>query len=109
MVPLILSLLLAASPSNANDWTTEFERANGLRTGTYDQTIAYCRRLDQASKWIRYESFGNSGEGRDLPLLVVDKDGDFTAERAHKHGKAIVLVQAGIHAGGSTARTPASS
>ena len=99
MVPLILSLMLAASSSAAKDWTTEFERSNGLRTGTYDETIEYCRRLDQASKWIRFESFGKSGEGRDLPLLIVDKDGDFTAERAHKHGKAIVLVQAGIHSG----------
>lgn len=99
MVPLILSLMLAASPSAAKEWTTEFERSNGLRTATYDETIAYCRRLDQASKWIRFESFGKSGEGRDLPLLIVDKDGDFTAERAHQHGKAIVLVQAGIHSG----------
>ncbi len=99
MVPLILTLMLVASPSKTQDWTTEFERSNGLRTGSYDETIAYCRRLDQASKWIHFESFGKSGEGRDLPLLIVDKDGDFTAERAHKHGKAIVLVQAGIHSG----------
>jgi murein tripeptide amidase MpaA len=81
------------------DWTTEFERSNGRRTSTYTETAAYCERLDKASKWIRYESFGRSGEGRPLPALIVDKDGDFSAERAHKHGKAIVFVQAGIHAG----------
>ena len=82
-----------------SDWTTEFERTRGERTFTYDETIDYCRRLDRASKWIRYQSFGKSGEGRDLPLLIVDKNGDSSAERAHRRGKAIVLVQAGIHSG----------
>ncbi|HXV14493.1 MAG TPA: M14 family metallopeptidase, partial [Candidatus Krumholzibacteria bacterium] len=97
MVPILIPLLLMASP--ADDWSTEFERTGGRLTSTYAQTIEYCRRLDKASKWIRFESFGKSGEGRDLPLLIVDKNGDFSAERAHKRGKAIVFVQAGIHSG----------
>jgi hypothetical protein len=99
MLPSLLQMCLLVSSLAATDWTTEFERSNGRLTSTYDQTIEYCRRLDKASKWIRFESFGKSGEGRDLPLLIVDKDGDFSAERAHQHGKAIVLVQAGIHSG----------
>ena len=102
MVALVCLLLLATgvdARAGTNDWTTEFERSDGRRTFTYDETIEYCRRLDRASKWIRYESFGKSGEGRDLPLLIVDKNGDASAERAHKRGKAIVLVQAGIHSG----------
>lgn len=95
---LLPALLLAASPSSA-DWTTEFERTNGRRTFTYDETIEFCRRLDKASKWVRYQSFGKSGEGRDLPVLIVDRNGDFSAEKVHKRGKAIVFVQAGIHSG----------
>lgn len=99
MPALVLPSILFALAGGTIDWTTEFERSNGLRTSNYAETIEYCERLDDASKWIRYESFGESGEGRALPLLIVDKDGDFSAERAHKHGKAIVWVQAGIHAG----------
>lgn len=99
MHTILLPLVLLTASANTTDWTTAYERSNGRLTFTYDETVDYCRRLDKASKWIRYESFGKSGEGRDLPLLIVDKHGDFTAERAHKRGKAIVLVQAGIHSG----------
>lgn len=99
MHTLLLPLLLLAANPGETDWTTAYERSSGRLTSTYDETIDYCRRLDKASKWIRYESFGKSGEGRDLPLLIVDKHGDFSAERAHKRGKAVVLVQAGIHSG----------
>lgn len=100
---LCLSIGFGGMASTAHagdpDWTTAYERTAGKRTFTYHETVDYCRRLDRASKWIRYASFGKSGEGRDLPLLIVDKNGDFSAERAHKRGKAIVLVQAGIHSG----------
>jgi hypothetical protein len=99
MNALLTTALLFSIAAGADDWTTEFERSDGRRTSTYAETISYCQRLDKASKWIRYESFGKSGEGRELPVLIVDKDGDFSAERAHKRGKAIVFVQAGIHAG----------
>ena len=99
MHTILLPLVLLTASASTNDWTTAYERSNGRLTFTYDETVDYCRRLDKASKWIRYESFGKSGEGRDLPLLIVDKHGDFTAERAHKRGKAVVLVQAGIHSG----------
>jgi hypothetical protein len=44
-------------------------------------------------------SFGTSGEGRDLTLVVASKDRAFDAASAARTGKAIVLLQAGIHAG----------
>jgi hypothetical protein len=99
MNALFLPAMLFSLAAASSDWTTEFERSNGRRTLTYAETVSYCQRLDKASKWIRYESFGQSGEGRALPVLIVDKDGDFSAEKTHKRGKAIVFVQAGIHSG----------
>src|SRR5256714_9604970 len=46
-------------------------------------------------------TFGRSGEGRDLPLLVAASGGTFTPDAARRAGKAVVLIQACIHAGES--------
>ncbi len=80
-------------------WQTVAEKTNYTKTLTYDETVAYCRRLDAASNLIVYKTYGKSGEGRDMPLLIAASGGAFTPELARKQGKAVVLVQAGIHAG----------
>jgi hypothetical protein len=96
-----LTALLWILPSAlaAQGWETVFERSGGELTPSYDETIAYCRRLDSASAWVRYSSFGRSPQGRDLPLLVLAKDETFTPEAAARTAKVVVLVQSGIHAG----------
>ncbi len=81
------------------EWQTHAEKTDYRETPRYDDTIAYARRLDQASPLIRYESFGKSGEGRDLPLVVAAEDGTFTPEAAERAGKPVILIQACIHSG----------
>ena len=44
-------------------------------------------------------SFGASPEGRELPLVILSKDGVKTPEEARATGRPIVLVINGIHAG----------
>jgi len=92
------------SQSEANnipaEWQTGAERTNYARTDNYDDSVAYAKRLAAASKGlVRYESYGVSGEGRELPLLIAAEDKAFTPEAARKQGKAVILLQAGIHAG----------
>ncbi|MGI8734370.1 MAG: M14 family metallopeptidase [Pyrinomonadaceae bacterium] len=82
-----------------SDWQTYAEQTNYRETARYDDTVAYARRLAAASPLIRYESFGKSGEGRDLPLLIASAGESFTPEGAHTSGKPVVLIQACIHAG----------
>ena len=53
----------------------------------------------QASPLIKYQSFGKSGEGRDLPLLIASEDDAFSPEAAHTARKPVILIQACIHAG----------
>ena len=48
---------------------------------------------------IHYSSFGESPEGRELPLLIADKDKLTNPELIKKTGRAILLIQACIHAG----------
>jgi murein tripeptide amidase MpaA len=86
----------------AKDWRTDYEKSGMKATPRYDETIAYCKRLDKASPWIRYTTFGKSPQGRDLPLVIASKRGVFAAweaERARKNGDVVVLIEAGIHAG----------
>ncbi|MET0753429.1 MAG: M14 family metallopeptidase [Pyrinomonadaceae bacterium] len=81
------------------EWQTLAEQTDYQRSWNYADTIAFAQKLAKASALIEYKSFGKSGEGRDLPLLIVSNDKAFTPEKAKKSGKAIVFIQAGIHSG----------
>jgi murein tripeptide amidase MpaA len=81
------------------EWQTLAEQTGYQKTWTYAETIAFAQKLDKASDQIVYKSFGKSGEGRDMPLLIVSNDKDLTPEKAKKSGKAIVFIQGGIHSG----------
>ncbi|HYJ92421.1 MAG TPA: M14 family zinc carboxypeptidase, partial [Pyrinomonadaceae bacterium] len=82
------------------EWQTTAEKTNYAKTSTYDEAVAYSKKLANGSGGlIVYQSYGKSGERRDLPLLIAAEGKTFTPEAARRAGKAVVLVQAGIHAG----------
>jgi hypothetical protein len=87
------------SPSAQAEWQTHAEKTNYRETPTYEQTMAYARRLDAASPWVRMIEFGKSGEGRALQLLIVARDSIATPQAARRANRAVVLIQACIHAG----------
>lgn len=87
------------SPNVPQEWQTLAEQTDYRKTWNYADTIAFAQKLDKASDKIIYKSFGKSGEGRDLPLLIVSDGKITTPEQAKKSGKAIILIQAGIHSG----------
>src|SRR5690348_10518847 len=81
------------------EWRTHAESTDYAETPNYNDTIAFARRLAHASPSIEFESFGFSGQGRELPLIIASETGAFTPEAAHAEGKAVVLIQACIHSG----------
>lgn len=87
------------SPDIPTFWRTRAERTAWHQTSDYDETMRYCRQLEAGSRWVKLLSYGTSGQGRDLPLLVVSKDRAFSPEDARASGRTIVLVVNGIHAG----------
>ena len=89
------------SPNVPPQWQTLAERTNYQKTPRYAETIDYSRKLDKSSPLMIFKSFGKSGEGRDLPLLIAAAGQTFTPESARRKGKAVVLIQACIHAGES--------
>lgn len=87
-----------ALPSD-HPWATPFERSGQTRTPSYDDTVAWLRKLDAASADVELVSLGKSGEGRDLWLVVASREASKTPEALLRSGKPILLAQAGIHAG----------
>src|SRR5687768_1849105 len=81
------------------DWTTDAERSGFRRSPGYAETIAWLERLSRATPDLALASFGTTPEGRDMRYAVAARDGDTTLEFAHRSGKAIALVEAGIHSG----------
>ncbi len=99
---LILAVVTApafSQPRSDSTWVTDYERSGGVRTPRYEETIAWCRKLATASPWIHVTSFGKSPQGRDLPLVILSAERAFDPAKAARTGKAIVLIQSGIHAG----------
>src|SRR2546425_544717 len=81
------------------EWQTHAEKSNYRETARYSETIAYAKRLAESSTLIEYRAFGESGEGRDLPLLIASDGVAFKSSAAREAGKAVILIQACIHAG----------
>ena len=101
---IVASAAVLAAPALAataakEDWRTPAEKTALTTTPRLAETIDYLRRLERASSWLKVGSFGKSPLGRDLLLVVASKDRAFDPQAAARTGKAIVLVQAGIHAG----------
>jgi hypothetical protein len=84
---------------NCEDWRTDYEKSGYTETPRLDQTVEYCERLAEASPWVHYTTFGVSPQGRDLPLVIVDRKKRFTPKEVRKSDNAVLLIQAGIHPG----------
>jgi hypothetical protein len=87
------------SNSEHSTWATHAELTGYRETPRYEETIAYCQRLAGASPLLEYSTFGQSGEGRDLAVLIATSDGTSTPAAAKAAGKPVILIQACIHAG----------
>ena len=94
-------LSLSMCLSQDSEWLTYYEKSNFLETPRYNETIEYSRKLADASPYIIFESIGTSPQGREIPLLIIDKKRNFTPESVKASGNAILLVEACIHAGES--------
>jgi hypothetical protein len=79
---------------------TRAETTNYLETSRHADVMRFLSELDaRHDRRFQLSSFGTSPEGRDLPLVVLSRDGLRTPQQAHATGRVIVLVINGIHAG----------
>jgi hypothetical protein len=85
-----------ASP--ANDWIIKAERSGFRETADFAETRSWLERLAASWEDMTLHSIGTSAGRRDIPMAIVSRFGaDPATVRAS--GKAVVLIQAGIHAG----------
>jgi len=78
---------------------TYYEKHDYNRTPSYAETIEYCRLLSDNSSKITYTTIGISPQGREIPLLIVDKEGLSSPEKIREKGRVVILAEACIHAG----------
>ncbi|MBP7464050.1 MAG: hypothetical protein KA793_06895 [Bacteroidales bacterium] len=94
-----LVLLLAPALQAQRLIITPYEQSEKTITMTYDEILRYSRLFDSTSNYIKYVSIGKTGNGYDIPLLIYDASSQFDPVSARKAGKAVLLIQAGVHAG----------
>ena len=95
----VFAQLNAQVPKKMVDFLTDCEKSNYEETPKFEQTMAYFKKLEKASKMVHNTSFGTSPMGRELSLVIVDKDGLTTPEAIRAKGRVIILVESCIHAG----------
>ncbi len=99
ILTLIACFLSGFVFSQQDSFLTYYEKSGYVATPDYEKTIVFCKKLANESSMIRYTTFGKSAQGRDLPLMIIDKDGNFTPETVRASGNAVLFVEAGIHPG----------
>lgn len=95
----MLSAFVAASIALQQDWKTEYEKSNFLRTGTYQEAVDYCDRIEKASPDAHVLHFGISPQGRDMVALLLTRERDYTPQALSKSNKPLIFVNNGIHSG----------
>ena len=96
---LIILLLHFFTNIKAQDWATHYEQSDFKKTPSYAETLDYCKRLDAASPMAALISIGTSPQGKEIPMMIVDRDGLKDPVSIREKGRVITLIQACIHPG----------
>ena len=83
----------------SKEWLTPFEKSNQLESPDYENTIKYFQKFVDRTPYVKIKTIGVTPQGRELKSIIISKDKAFTPEQAKKTGKAIILIQNGIHPG----------
>lgn len=77
------------------NWNTTFENGNGNQSVTYEDCIAFYKKLDAAFETITLQEMGNTDSGKPLHLILFSATKNFD----FKNQKAKILINNGIHPG----------
>lgn len=78
---------------------TEAERSGYERTTKHDDVLALMRAIAERSERATVTTIGETGEGREIPMLVLSKESIADAAGAKGANRLVVLLVGNIHAG----------
>ena len=97
---LLASTIVFAEEPVPEDWLTVAEKTDFRATSTLAETEVFLAKIAKAAPGtIRVSTFGTSGLGYFLPLVIVSSDGAFSPAEIKATGKPVLLIQSCIHAG----------
>ncbi|MFT5863807.1 MAG: hypothetical protein ACI828_002475, partial [Flavobacteriales bacterium] len=88
------------NPTNI-DFTTTFEKSDGMQTPTYEEVIEFYTDLDKAYTSIQTYEVGTTDIGKPLTLITFNPNRTFDSEFSTKKDVRKILINNGIHPGES--------
>lgn len=79
-------------------WITPAEKNDFTRTPTYDETMAWLKKLCNATNTMKMISIGKSAQYRDINMVIASTE-SFDEASLRRSSKPLILIQAGIHPG----------
>ncbi|WP_062059938.1 M14 family metallopeptidase [Aquimarina longa] len=82
------------------DFTTVFEKSNGIETAIYTEIISFYKNLAKAYSTVNIKEIGVTDSGNPLHIITINPDKIFDFEKI-RQTKNILLINNGIHPGES--------
>ena len=99
MTSCIIFFLFASFTHHAQLLKTVFEKSEGVKSATYQETIQYYETLDKQYETIKMVDVGSTDAFYNLNVVYFSKDGNFDAEEWKRENKIVLLINNGIHPG----------
>jgi hypothetical protein len=75
------------------------EKSNFEKTSSYADIMQFISTIKSMSTQVQSSILGKSAMGKDIPLVILSKNGISTPEQAKASGKLVVYIQGNIHGG----------
>ncbi|MCW9037356.1 M14 family metallopeptidase, partial [Altibacter sp.] len=103
---LFLLALLSISCQKSKDpndfnFTTVFEKSEGIETSTYQEVVEFYTQLSEKYPEIAMYTMDKTDSGEPLHLITFNPDRSFESEFSSEKDKNILLINNGIHPGES--------
>ncbi|MBL0057456.1 MAG: M14 family metallopeptidase [Chitinophagaceae bacterium] len=99
MKKIFSALLIILSGYSSHAQQCRFERSEGRESATYFEAVDWYKNLDKISDKLLVREMGPTDAGYPLHLVLLSADGKFDPVAWHKQGKAVLLINNGIHPG----------